>query len=292
MSAARKLAVVPAAARPKRSGRAANREVSSESTAERAPRSNSGRSRSDAPPRKADQVALGLLRRITSRQLPVGSLLPKEAELAVEFGVNRGVIREAVKLLEVHRLLSPVRRRGTEVLEPLHSMSPEVLVAMLVPRAGHIDKKTLEAFLEIRALLDVEMIALATERRSAADLKAMRARLAELGQLVDDAGAFARSVVEMAFVFARATKNPVFEMFAAFNGRVVRELEQSLVTTRPAPAEHVEGLSVIVDVIEQRDVESARRIVAAFHAWSTPRILASAALAGGASLTQLLEKSR
>jgi GntR family transcriptional repressor for pyruvate dehydrogenase complex len=272
------------AARVKRAGRAANGEAPLGST--------SARPRGEPAQRKADQVALGLLRRITSRKLPVGSLLPKEAELAAEFGVNRGVIRAAVKLLEVHRLLSPVRRRGTEVLEPLHSMSPEVLVAMLVPRAGHIDKKTLEAFLEIRGLLDVEMIALATERRSAADLKAMRARLAELTELVDDAPAFARSVVEMAFVFARATKNPVFEMFAAFNGRVVRELEQCLVTTRPAPAEHVEGLSVIVDVIEQRDVESARRIVAAFHAWSTPRILASAALAGGASLTQLLEKSR
>lgn len=276
MSGAKKLALVPAAPRKVRSSKAANET----------------RSRGEGTQRKADQVALGLLRRITSRQLPVGSLLPKEAELAAEFGVNRGVIREAVKLLEVHRLLRPIRRRGTEVLEPLHSMSPEVLVALLVPRAGHIDKKTLEAFLEIRGLLDVEMIALATERRTAADLKAMRARVAELTALVDDAPAFARSVVEVAFVFARATKNPVFEMFAAFNGRVVRELEHSLVTTRPAPNEHVEGLSIIVDVIEQRDVESARRIVAAFHAWSTPRILASAALAGGASLSQLLEKSR
>jgi len=73
----------------------------------------------EAVPRKADRVAHDLLRRIVSGELPVGSLLPREDELAARYQVNRSVIREAVKLLEVHRLVRPVRRRGTEVLSPL-----------------------------------------------------------------------------------------------------------------------------------------------------------------------------
>lgn len=83
--------------------------------------------------RKADRVAQDLLRRIVAGEVEVGSLLPKEAELAEAHGVNRSVIREAIKLLEVHRLVRPIRRRGTEVLDPMASMSPEVLRAMLVP---------------------------------------------------------------------------------------------------------------------------------------------------------------
>ncbi len=242
--------------------------------------------------RKADAVADHLLRKIASGAIAVGSLLPKEAELASEHGVNRGVIREAVKLLEVHRLVRPVRRRGTEVLDPLHSMSPEVLVALLVPRPGHVDRRALEAFLEVRALLDVEMTVLAAERRTQADLRALRACLAELEAQLGNPVGFAAQIARVPLLVARATKNPVFEMMAAFNGRVVAELEASMVATRPASREQVEGLGILVDVIEHKDADGARRIVTTFHAWSTPRILASAALASGAPLSQLLERSR
>jgi len=242
--------------------------------------------------RKADFVARDMLGRIASGAIAVGAVLPKESELATSYSVNRGVVREAVKLLEVHRLVQPVRRRGTEVLDPLHSMSPEVLVALLVPRPGHVDKKVLAAFLEVRALLDVEMTALATERRSASDLRELRALLAQLEEQLHDPPSYARAILRLPLVIARATKNPVFEMLAAFNARVVTELEASLVATRPASLEHTQGLRVLFEIIERRDVEAARRLVTAFHAWSTPRILASAALASGAPLSQVIGLSR
>src|SRR5688572_16140682 len=130
------------------------------------PVASSGPRRASVP-RKADRVARDLLGRIVGGELAVGTLLPKEDELAAQFGVNRSVIREAIKLLEVHRLVRPIRRRGTEVLSPLSSMSPEVLRAMLSPRAGVIDRRVLGGFLEIRAALDVQMTGLAAERRSA-----------------------------------------------------------------------------------------------------------------------------
>ena len=244
----------------------------------------------DASPRKADRVARDLLRKITSRELEVGSLLPKEDELAHAYGVNRGVVREAVKLLEVHRLVRPVRRRGTVVLEPLHSMSPEVLVTMVVPHPGQVHRKSLEAFLEVRAVLDVEMTALAAAKHTAADIRALRACVTRLTALVDDGPAFAIEQRNVALLVARATKNPMFEMLAAFNLRVVAELEASLVTTRPPSREQVEGLGILVDVIERSEIDVARRMVEAFHAWVTPRILASAAMASGTPLSQILSE--
>lgn len=244
----------------------------------------------DVAERKADKLARDLLRRITSGELPVGSTLPKEDALAKSHGVNRGVVREAVKLLEVHRLVQPVRRRGTVVLEPLHSMSPEVLCAMLVPRPGAVDRRALAAFLEVRARLDADMTALAAERRTQADVRALRAALARLEHAEDDAAAYALEQRKIPLLVARATKNPLFEMLAAFNARVIAELEASMVSTRPASREQREGLGILVDVIERRDAETARRMVDAFHAWSTPRILASAALASGVPLSQALSE--
>ena len=69
--------------------------------------------------RKADQVASDLISRIVTGELPVGSILPREEDLADEYRVNRSVVREAGKLLQVHRLVEPRRRRGTEVLDPM-----------------------------------------------------------------------------------------------------------------------------------------------------------------------------
>lgn len=229
--------------------------------------------------RKADDVARDLMASIASGALAVGSLLPKEAELAAHHGVNRGVVREAVKLLEAHRLVRPVRRLGTIVLEPLHSMSPDVLVALIVPRPGHADRKALASFLEVRASLDAEMTQLAAERRTQADLKAMRQVLVELHDSMQDRARYADGILRFSYAIARATKNPLYEMLAAFNGRVVSELEAMSVATRPVSPEHVEALGILVSAFEQKDGAAARKMVAAFHEWTSPRILASAALA-------------
>lgn len=56
-----------------------------------------------------------------------GSTLPKQADLAVEFGVNVKTVRNAVALLEAEGLVTPVRRRGTVVRErpPMRRLGAE-----------------------------------------------------------------------------------------------------------------------------------------------------------------------
>lgn len=243
-------------------------------------------------PRKADRVARDMLARIVSAEIPVGSVLPREDELATHYAVNRGVVREAVKLLEVHRLVRPVRRRGTVVLDPLGSMSAEVLVAMLAPRPGHVDRDVLRGFLEVRAVLDAEMAGLAAERRTREDLKALRAIIVALEASLREPARYARTANELARLIARATKNPLYEMFAAYNVRVATELGGVLNVIRPASDEHVGAVRILVDVIEQRDAVAARRLVAEFHAWGTPRILAAASLASGEPLNALRDPRR
>ena len=242
-------------------------------------------------PRKADRVARDVLARIVSGEIPVGTVLPREDELAAHYAVNRGVVREAVKLLEVHRLVRPVRRRGTVVLDPLGSMSAEVLVAMLAPRPGHVDRGVLHGFLEVRAVLDAEMAGLAAERRTRDDLKALRGCIQDLEAALREPARDIRTVNELARLLARATKNPLFEMFAAYNARVATELGGVLNVIRPASLEHVGAVRILVDVIEQRDAVAARRFVADFHAWGTPRILAAASIASGEPLKNLAKES-
>jgi DNA-binding FadR family transcriptional regulator len=229
-------------------------------------------------PLKADVVARDLMRQIVSGEVAVGSLLPREDELARRYRVNRSVIREAVKLLEVHRLVRPVRRRGTEVLSPLSSMSPEVLRALLAPSPGRVDPRVLAGLLEIRAALDVQMSGLAAERRSARDLAAMEAALARLAaaRAAHDAPAYAAAVDELSLALARATGNPLFEMLAAWNRVVILDLEALFAFARAPSEPHEQALRTLVAAIRRRDVEGTRRMVASYHEYLVPRLTAAA----------------
>ncbi len=282
-STSKRIAPKKAAEKPARS----SRPLGSRPVASRVAPANAGEKHT----RKADHVARDLLRQITKGQLPVFSVLPKEDVLAATYGVNRGVIREAVKLLEVHRLVEPVRKRGTMVLPPLRSMSPEVLLVLLVPRPGDVDVGVLRSFLEVRAKLDVDMTQAAAANRTQEDIATLRSKMSRLATLIDEPREYVASVHDLTATVARTTKNPVYEMLSAFNSRVVTELEQSLVTTRPPSLEHVAGLQILVELIASGDQEGARAAVTAFHQWATPRILASAALASGKPLSVVNELS-
>jgi DNA-binding FadR family transcriptional regulator len=228
--------------------------------------------------RKADQVARELMRRIAAGELGVGTNLPREDELAAELGVNRSVIREAIKLLEVHRLVRPVRRRGTEVLDPLGSMSPEVLRALVAPRPGQVDVRMLRGLLEVRAELDVQMSALAAERRTAGDLAALETLLGRMDAARHDGVELAHLGRELPFLVARATHNPVFLMLAHWNRTISVDLDELFQLARPPVDAHLTGLRALLSLLAQRDVEGTRAMVRAFHEWANPRMLAAAAL--------------
>ncbi|MGC5013138.1 GntR family transcriptional regulator [Streptosporangium sp. DT93] len=54
---------------------------------------------------------------IAQGDYPAGETLPKQEEIAVQYGVNIKTVRQAVRLLEAEGLVTPVRRRGTVVRE-------------------------------------------------------------------------------------------------------------------------------------------------------------------------------
>ncbi len=240
-----------------------------------------------SPSRKADQVADDILRGIVSGEISVGSLLPKEVELAEQYGVNRSVVREAIKLLEVHGLVQPRRRRGTEVLDPMASLSPEVMERMLIPAPGQVDPKALAEFLEVRASLDRQMSVLAAERRTEADLDALDACVEALQGAVDDPQAYDHGVDHFALLVARASHNRLFEMLVHWNQRVARELSDVFRVARPIGAPHALGLGLITQMIREQRAEELGPLVSAYHAWAIPRLMAAAALRGGSPLSSI-----
>ncbi|MEZ4446719.1 MAG: GntR family transcriptional regulator [Polyangiaceae bacterium] len=239
--------------------------------------------------RKADVVVRDLMRRIAHGDLDPGALLPTETELADRYGVNRSVVREAVKQLEVHRLVKPIKRRGTEVLDPLCSPSADVLWAMLEPEPGTIDREALAELLEIRAVLDVEMCAMAAARRTDEDLAALDALLLDLRAAIGDSDRYVGVMDDLALALAKASHNRIYQMLAHWHRRLRGEHDPLQTFVRLANEPHRSGVAFLVELIRERRVEETRSFLQAVHAWMNPRILAAAALASGEPLEDVME---
>jgi DNA-binding FadR family transcriptional regulator len=118
------------------------------------------------------QLMRTLLADIVSGALPPGGTALREADIAGEFGVSRGVARECVRGLEERGLVSVKPGRGATVNPPQRwaVFDPDVLSALLGAEHG---PDILGEYLECRRILEIEAVGLAAERAADADLAAL-----------------------------------------------------------------------------------------------------------------------
>lgn len=109
---------------------------------------------------------------IVSGRLDPGSWLPREADLAAQFGVSRGVARECIRGLEERRLVVVKHGRGATVTpeERWDVLDPDVLGALLDSGRG---AAILGEYLESRRILEIAAAGLAAERATPAHLTAL-----------------------------------------------------------------------------------------------------------------------
>ncbi|WP_203291312.1 FadR/GntR family transcriptional regulator [Maricaulis parjimensis] len=113
---------------------------------------------------------------ITSGRYRPGETLPNEIELSRQLEVSRSALREAIHTLSAKGLVEARPRTGTRILPPSRwsLLDRDVLDWCL---SGTPDPDLLRAVDEFRLTLEPEMAALAAQRRSPADLTAMRESL-------------------------------------------------------------------------------------------------------------------
>lgn len=77
-----------------------------------------GRKRSHRPQKSHREVADELRARITSGELQPGQRMPTQARLADEFGVERGAVRQALRILQSEHLLTNVSKGAPATVAP------------------------------------------------------------------------------------------------------------------------------------------------------------------------------
>jgi GntR family transcriptional regulator, transcriptional repressor for pyruvate dehydrogenase complex len=147
-----------------------------------------------------DQAIGKIKEMIRSGELRPGDRLPPEKELSEALGLSRSSLREAVKALEIIRVLDVRRGDGTYVT----SLTPDTLLdAVSFVVDIHQDSSLLELF-EVRRILEPAAAAIAAGRAGPSDIAELHDLLAALGdaptvdELVAHDQVFHRRIAELA----------------------------------------------------------------------------------------------
>jgi GntR family transcriptional repressor for pyruvate dehydrogenase complex len=156
------------------------------------------------------RVASVLSREIESGDLPPGSRLPTEQQLADRYGVSRNVVREAVAQLRADGMIEARQGVGAFVL------APEQRTAIRIDREALKIATNMEHLFELRRVLEVESATLAATRRSEEHLDTIKAALDRMsGEERWEEGSIE---ADLAFhrEIARATGNGYIHTFISF----------------------------------------------------------------------------
>jgi len=208
-----------------------------------------------------DEIAVQLRDAILDGRFAPGDKLPPERELAVEFGVNRTSIREAIKTLEGLRLVEVRQGSGATVRDPVEGSLD--LLGPMVFRDGRLDADLVADMLEVTSPMLLEMARLAVARHSPAQLEALRALrdiLADPERPTEERFAAGRAVVVLV---ADMTHNRVWRMLARRTRDLFRStpFREARLRLRRDPGRLVPILDSALAALEAGDPERALRTV-------------------------------
>ena len=183
-------------------------------------------------PRKTSEfVARQILADIVSRGLRPGDQLLPEAAMLEEYGVGRPSLREALRILEVHGLITikPGPRGGPTVggVDPAHFARTMTLYFQLANATfGHL--------MQARLLLEPVMCGLVAESRDPEAMRMLQESLdAAAGIDLSDDRKYSSVVADFHSVVASVSGNPVLDIVS----RGLKEIFTDRVTTALNPSE-------------------------------------------------------
>jgi DNA-binding FadR family transcriptional regulator len=214
------------------------------------------------------QVAHKIGRRIAEGAIPAGALLPREAELAGQFGVSRQAIREALKVLAAKGLVASRRRTGTHVLprSDWNLLDPDVLAWHPPER---VPPDFLKDLIELRRLIEPAAAESAAARSSPEDVAAIGIALENMRRSVDDRDAFIGADVEFHVSIAGASGNLLFDRLSAMYAPLLTAsfaLQGQIRTRDMVQSDTLPRHTAVYEAISSRDPPAARTAMEALLA--------------------------
>lgn len=202
--------------------------------------------------RVAEEIADRIRVLILDGTFPAGQPLPGERQLAARFGVSRGSIRDALRVLETIGLLVTRHGQGTFPQE----LDVDRLVAPLASILSY--RHDLEdELLDVRRMFEPAVARVAAARVTEEDLAALQRILdAQRRKLRTGQSAI---VEDTAFheVLARATRNRVVVSIMATLNDLLVESRKLALKQEGRPGRSMHGHEAVVAALRERNAEAA-----------------------------------
>ena len=194
---------------------------------------------------------------IISGELHAGDRLPPEKELSEKLGLSRSSLREAVKALEIIRVLDVRRGDGTYVT----SLEPKLLTeAMTFIVDLHQDKSILDIF-EVRRILEPAAAAIAAGRISEAQLAELRATLDDVDDHTSVEALVEHDLVFHGLITTAANNSYMSSVLDGLSSSTVRARIWRGLTQENAVVRTLSEHAAIVEALERGDAELAKALL-------------------------------
>ena len=175
------------------------------------------------PVRRSDKVsetiARDIVRRIGAEELRPGTQLPPEAKMLAEYRVGRGSLREALRILEVHGLISiKPGPRGGPTVDQVHTENFGRMASLYF----QMDGVTFQDLLEARVIMEPTLAGLAARRRDP-QLVVELDRFTRDGRIGADDEEYAQDAADFHRVLAAMSGNPVMMLFGQSIADILRD---------------------------------------------------------------------
>lgn len=199
--------------------------------------------------RRYEAVVDSILELVEARGLQPGEAVPTERELSEIFGVSRNVLRQAFGVLEERGLIRTLRGSGRYLREGANNTGSAV-------RNGRaaVEIASISDILEARTLIEVQVAALACERRTASQSQTLAILAGRLESWEDN----------LAFhcAIAAAAQNFVLERLVHQQAELAGELHQRQHYENPGEIERMRREhQAIAAAIAARDSTTAQNLV-------------------------------
>ncbi|GAA1048873.1 FadR/GntR family transcriptional regulator [Arthrobacter russicus] len=197
---------------------------------------------------------------ILAGELSAGDRLPPEKELSEKLGLSRSSLREAVKALEIVRVLDVRRGDGTYVT----SLEPQLLneaISFVVDL--HRDSTVLEIF-AVRRMLEPAAAGLAAGNMTAEGIAELRANIASVTAGETSVEDLVEHDLKFHQLVNRASgNNYLMSLLESMSSSTIRARIWRGLTQEGAAARTLSEHASIADALERGDAELAKALVTA-----------------------------
>lgn len=192
---------------------------------------------------------------ITSNKLKPGDRLPSERKLSEEFGVSRGNVREVIQKLEFYGLLKTLPQSGTVVA----NMGVPALSGMITDIL-QLKKPDFKSLVESRIMLEMQVVALAAERRTETHLEHIKEALEAYRLKVENNEDAVEEDLMFHLKISEASGNPVLNtLMLIITPEIIANFEKYHVCKKSMTGDNLIEHQQIFDAIKEKNPEKAKR---------------------------------